>query len=217
MLRKKILERFVGRELDDSAFRSETHYEIGMKLSAKDLHAQALREFTEATRLRPQFAEAQLELGSAYLNLGRLDEAIDAYTKAIKLRPNYVEAYGNLGLAYDRSGNFIKALAMYMKAIRYKPNDADLYRNLGLAYFNIGSYSEAIKAYKRAIQFRPADGQAHYYLGLLHLDLEDKESAMEQQMKLKELQHHDLASLLLDEIQRQTLRMASANEAARRS
>jgi len=106
---------------------------------------------------------------------------------------------------------------MYMKAIRCRPGDVDLHRNLGLAYFNIGSYSEAIKAYQQAIQISPADGQAHYYLGLVHLDLEDEESAMEEQKKLKELGHDDLASLLLDEVQRQTWRVATATNTAQKT
>jgi prepilin-type N-terminal cleavage/methylation domain-containing protein len=212
MLGKKIREKLVGRELDDSAFRAQTHYEIGMKLSEKGRHDQALAEFNKATKLHPEFAEAHVELGSTYLSLGRLDKAIEAYTEALRIRPDCVEAYGNLGLAYDRSGNFVRALAMYMKAIRYRPSDVELRRNLGLAYFNIGSYSEAIKAYQRAIQISPTDGQAHYYLGLVHLDLEDKESAMEEQKKLKELGHDDLAYLLLDEIDRQTWRVARGRD-----
>lgn len=214
MLRKKILEKFVGRELDDSAFRSQNHYELGMKLSGQGRHDQALAEFRQAIKLHSEFPEAHLELGSTYLSLGRLDEAIQAYSEALRIRPDYVEAYNNLGLAYDRSGNFIRALALYTKAIRYRPNDVDLRRNLGLAYFNIGSYSEAIKAYQRAIEISPTDGQAHYYLGLVHLDREDKESAMEEQKKLEELGHDDLATLLLDEVQRQTWRMAPGTDRA---
>lgn len=208
MLRKKILERFGGRELNDSAFRAKTHYEIGMKLANQANYVLALGEFKHAVELHPDFAEAHLELGSTYRSLDRLDEAVEAYSEALRIRPDYVEAYTNLGIAYDCSAQFVKALKMYMKAIRLRPEDIEIRKNLGLAYFNVGSYREAIKAYKQALEINPEDGPAHYYLGLVHLDLNDKESAMEQQRKLKELGLDDVASLLMDEIQRQVWKVA---------
>ena len=39
-------------------------------------------------------------MGNAYKDLGRLDEAIRCYTTAIKLRPTFADAYSNLASAY---------------------------------------------------------------------------------------------------------------------
>jgi len=44
-------------------------------------------------------------------------------------------------------------------------------------------------------------------LGLVHLDLNDQNSASEEQRLLESLGHHDCAALLLDEIQRQAWRL----------
>lgn len=41
-------------------------------------------------------------LGIAYSNHGRLDEAIQAYLTALKLKPDYAKAYYNLGAAYEK-------------------------------------------------------------------------------------------------------------------
>ncbi|HAF13173.1 MAG TPA: hypothetical protein DCK93_16390 [Blastocatellia bacterium] len=208
-LREKILDKFVGR---DSAIEAGRHYERGMDLASEGLHDESVREFKRTLQIDSDFAEAYLGLGSAYHNLGQLQKAVEAYQEATRIRPDWVEAHTQLGLAYDGSGEFLKALRMHTKAIRLKPNDLELRKNLGLAYFNIGSYTEAIKAYKQALQMDPNDGTVHYYLGLVYLDLEDKDSAIEEQRLLKELGHDDIASRLLDEIDRQTWRVSRQRE-----
>jgi hypothetical protein len=39
-------------------------------------------------------------LGNAYKELGRLDDAIKCYTAAISIKPSFADAYSNLGSAY---------------------------------------------------------------------------------------------------------------------
>jgi Flp pilus assembly protein TadD len=106
---------------------------------------------------------------------------------------------------------------MHLSAIRLEPTDIELRKNLGLAYFNVGSYAEAIKAFTQALQINPDDASVHHCLGLVYLDLEDQESAMQQQKLIKELGHFELAVSLLEEIDRQFLRRAGGTAAKRPS
>ncbi len=82
-------------------------------------------------------------------------------------------------------------------------NDPELRNNLGMAYFNIGSYADAVKAYHQALDIDPNNARAHFCLGLVYLDLNDKESALGEQSKLKELNENELAFQILDKTQRQ--------------
>jgi MinD-like ATPase involved in chromosome partitioning or flagellar assembly len=60
----------------------------------------ATKDFQEAIKLNPQYAEAYNGLGKALQKTSRDDEAIDNYSKAIELRPDFTEAYFNRGLTY---------------------------------------------------------------------------------------------------------------------
>ena len=195
------------RSQRDSEARAQTYFEKGMRFVEQSRYADAIIEFKQAIRTDSDFSDAKLELGLTYHKIGRTNDAIKAYLAALESNSELVKAYRNLGIAYDSQGDFVKALKMYCKAIRLKPHDLELRKNLGLAYFNIGSYAEATKAYQQVLRTDPTDSMAHYYLGLVHLDLDDKNSALEEKHLLEELGHHEVAGLLADEIDKQTLRV----------
>lgn len=47
---------------------------------------------------------AHFNLGNAYKELGRFDEAVDAYFHALEIDPGYISTWNNLALTYERSG-----------------------------------------------------------------------------------------------------------------
>jgi tetratricopeptide (TPR) repeat protein/DNA-binding winged helix-turn-helix (wHTH) protein len=66
-------------------------------------------------------------LGSAYLELGHLDEAIAEYERLIKLNPNWARAHYHLGQAYERKDERKRARAAYEKFLQvWKDADADI-------------------------------------------------------------------------------------------
>jgi Flp pilus assembly protein TadD len=50
----------------------------------------------EALRLKPDFAEAHNNLGTALHRMGRIEEAISQYQEALRLKPESEEARANL-------------------------------------------------------------------------------------------------------------------------
>ena len=215
MLGKKFLEKFKNRQSNES-IGDDSHYQSGLELVRQSRHQEAVAEFKKALQTDNDLAaETYFALGSAYENLNRIEDAIEAYSNAVKVDPNFAEAYAKLGLVYDRSAQFLKAVRMHLMAIRLRPSDVELRKNLGLAYFNVGSYPEAIKAYSQAIQINPEDATIHYSLGLVYLDLGDEELALEKQKIIKELGEGQLASQLMDEIDRQFLRGAKHQQTHR--
>lgn len=210
MLRKKIFERFTGRQAIESFADDDSHYQSGQELIRQGRHPEAIAAFKRALQTGTDRAESYLALGLAYEHLGRFEEAIQAFSEAIKVKRDFTEGYTRLGLAYDRSGQFLKAIRMHLSAIRLNPSNVELRKNLGVAYFNVGSYAEAIKALTQALQIDPNDASVRHCLGLVYLDLEDKDSALQQHKLIKELGHVDLAANLMDEIDRQFLRKAGS-------
>ena len=108
---------------------------------------------------------AYLNLGSAHIIKGRLDEAIAAYKKALVINPNFADAHTNLGIAYGRKGRLDEAIHEYKKALAINPNSANAHSNLGTAYGAKGLFDEAIAEFKHSLALNPNNAKAYYNLG----------------------------------------------------
>lgn len=60
----------------------------------------SIADFTEAIELNPDYVEAYLYRGRAYLDRGELESAIADFTKMLVLRPKVAEHYYIRGEAY---------------------------------------------------------------------------------------------------------------------
>ena len=73
--------------------------------------------YQQTIEIDPSFAIGYYNLGMAWKQLGRLNEAIAAYQQALKLNPTHAEAYQNLGVALLKGGNVGASLAAFKEAI----------------------------------------------------------------------------------------------------
>jgi len=110
---------------------------------------EAIRQYQEAIRLKPRYADAHSNLGVAFLRQGRVDEAIRQYQEAIRLKPQYADAHYNLGIVLVKTGQMDEAIRQYREAIRLKPDYADACNNLGIALVTVGLVDEANSANTR--------------------------------------------------------------------
>lgn len=69
--------------------------------------------FGQAAKIQPTFFEAYFLLGDVYVEMGRLDEAVETYRFAIKLRPDGESTHFKLGLAYVARNDWNSALGQY--------------------------------------------------------------------------------------------------------
>lgn len=86
---------------------------------AINIYSQAITEF-------PQFPEALINRGNAYLKQGEYGKAIQDYGEAIKLRPQDAIAYNNRGFAYMRrgkEGDYALAKADFEKDLTLDPDE----------------------------------------------------------------------------------------------
>lgn len=132
--------------------------------SAGDLDA-AIREYREALRLRPQYAELHYNLGNALYDRGDLDEATTQYGEALHLKPDYPEAHYNLAQVFGDKGDVDKAIGHYLEAIHLKPDFPEAHYNLGLQLDAKGALDLAIAEYREAVRLQPHHAEAHHNLG----------------------------------------------------
>ncbi|MGA2777296.1 MAG: tetratricopeptide repeat protein [Steroidobacteraceae bacterium] len=98
---------------------------------------------------------AHMNLGLAFMELGKPDAAIISYEQAIALDSEYAEAYYARGIALEVLRRPDAALASYDRAIAIKANHADAHVNRGNTLRGLRRFEEAIASYDAAIALNP--------------------------------------------------------------
>ena len=136
------------------------HLNLGSALDEKGQSDEAIREFQEALRLKPGYAQAHNNLGVAIVRKGQINEGISQYHEALRLKPDYALAHSNLGIALVRKGQSDEGIGEFQEAIRLKPDYALAHYNLGIALVRKGQSDEAIKEFEKAIRLKPDFAEA---------------------------------------------------------
>jgi Flp pilus assembly protein TadD len=110
---------------------------------------------------------AQCNLGFAFRQSGKVEEAITHYKLALQINPNYAEVHNNLGNALVQQGRAEEAIRHYQQALQINPNYADAHHNLGTALQQKGRAAEAISQYQQALQIEPANKEVQNNLAWL--------------------------------------------------
>lgn len=109
---------------------------------------------------------AHSNLGIAYADQGRFEEAITQYRLAIQARDESGKVHHNLGLVLSQVGRADEAIAEYREALRLDPTYSPAQNNLGIALAAKGQYGEAAAAYREAIRLDPGNVNARNNLGI---------------------------------------------------
>jgi tetratricopeptide (TPR) repeat protein len=128
-------------------------------------YAEAISGYSEAIKLKPNYAVAYYNRGMTYGNLGHDAEAVSDYTKAIGLNPKFVEAYRARATSYVILGQNSRAIADCTTALGLNPEDATAYSIRGAAYVNSGQNEQAISDSTEAIRLNPNDAEAYFNRG----------------------------------------------------
>ncbi len=144
---------------------AETYFLWGNVKYVLNDYAGAIKDYTAAIRLKPDFVMAHINRGITKVQLGQFAAAISDFNAAIRLKPNYAEAYNNRGTTKVQLGQFAAAISDFNAAIRLKPDYADAYNNRGITNAQLGEDAAAIVDYDTAIQLQPDLADAYYNRG----------------------------------------------------
>ncbi|HKS10663.1 MAG TPA: tetratricopeptide repeat protein [Pyrinomonadaceae bacterium] len=162
----------------------------GMAITDKDalyldaITAMATRDFREAVKaysaiaeMSPNESQVYVDLGYAYENDGKPDQALQSYTKAISLNDGqYATPYLRAGVVYYRKQENDNALKMYDKAeqlYRAASNNEgvnEVMRRRGVLFRRVGRYDEAQAQFQQCLEAARALGlEAQQIYGLIDL------------------------------------------------
>ncbi len=146
---------------------SVAHEWLGRALARKGDLEPAISSFHRASRLEPDNATFQNDLGYyVYFEHGQYDKAAEEFRNAIEINPNYALAHANLGQTLAKLGTIEEAAAAYRRAIRLQPNNVFFQNNLGYnVYLEHQQYDRAAEEFRNAIEIDPNYALAHANLG----------------------------------------------------
>ncbi|HEV2971147.1 MAG TPA: tetratricopeptide repeat protein [Pirellulales bacterium] len=129
----------------------------------------SLEYFQEALRLNDQKGLLHFELGTAYTELQRSEEAFECYYKAVQLDPTLQPAYVNLSALMEQHERYEEAIEWAEKAIALKPDCGLSHYNLANAQRELGRLSDAIASYEKSRGLKPDHAKTHWNMGICHL------------------------------------------------
>lgn len=101
--------------------RAQQANDRGLQLYREKRYDEAVAQFTEALKLRPDFAQAANNLGFVYYRQQRYAEAARWLENTLKIDPSRAVAHLNLGDAYVHAGDKAKAKQAYTTYLALQP------------------------------------------------------------------------------------------------
>jgi tetratricopeptide (TPR) repeat protein len=146
--------------------------EAGAALAAEGSWQQAIAEYDEAIRLKPDLAEAYNNRGAARRALGELEAALADFTEAARLKPDLAAARINVASIRLDLGQTEEAVQDLDRAFSLKltePEVASTYLLYGRAHSALGDREAAIDVLSEAIDLDSENADAFYLRGQAYL------------------------------------------------
>jgi Tfp pilus assembly protein PilF len=155
-------------------WEAEHWHSLGLAYFGRSMHDESEAAFKEALDLKPEYAQAQTNLGALYLKTERWDEAVEVLELA-RDNPEYREplrTLHNLGWAYYNQGSFDNARDLYGQILRQYPDFCPAHHNLGLVEEAEGKLNKALDRFRFGVDCDPGDLKGLFRLGVLEMRLD---------------------------------------------
>lgn len=150
-----------GGRTDPPEVQARLEYQKGRALQEQGSVKKAGDAYARAIYLDPNFAEAYVGRGYAYLAHENLENALADLDKAIELDSGLHEAYNYRALVSLGMGDAEQAMLDFSEAIEIAPDFADAYVNRARLHLSRRDVASAIEDMSAAIREEPEELQ-HY-------------------------------------------------------
>jgi Tfp pilus assembly protein PilF len=122
--------------------------------------------WTHTLAIDPDNYLAHNNLGTVFLQDGKVDEALGHYQASARAAPWYALAHYNEGCALAEKGRTWEAAGEYREALRYDPHYSDAHNNLGALLLMGGDADGALREFTAALDRAPNPPLVHNNVGL---------------------------------------------------
>ena len=184
--------------MTEKELKAVSHYKKGYQYYLSGDLEKSIKEYKNAIKLVPNFAECLINLGAAYQSSKSFQKAIKVYLKATKLLPSNTTAMFNLGICYQSAADYKNAITYLNKTHILAPKDIETILQLGDSYYMHKNYKLAAETFEKALLLKPKDLDIIFKLANAYIDLEDYKKGMriyKNALKIKPKHAETLANL----------------------
>lgn len=191
------------KAVESQTDRKISLFDLGNYYEEIGQHALAIQNYDLSITCDPNFADAYINRGVAWYNLGKMDHAKRDFKNGLDIDRRSSRAMANLGIVSLEERKYEKAIDLFDRSLEEDPENIHALCGKGLALFNLDRYDDSIICFDAALSINPDFYIANYHKGhiLKKLDLLDEaEEAIYEALESRE--NYALAWFELGEIYR---------------
>lgn len=160
-------EKIYRQVLRSYPTNSDALHLLGLIAHQRGDNETAVVLITKASEISPLISFIHNNLGMAWHDLGKIDQAISCYRRAIHLEASYIEPWLNLGTAYQDQENLSEAISCFRHVLKHVPDSAKAHNNLGRSLCDQGELEQGLEHLRKAIEIDPANASAFGNIGII--------------------------------------------------
>jgi tetratricopeptide (TPR) repeat protein len=161
-----------------------------------EFYKQALAYYEEAIKVKPEFPEAEFQMGNVLASLGRLGDAEAAFRRAIKQRKDWSLPYSALGILLARTNRDTEAEIALRQALKLDSHDSLALRVLASIRLRKGDAKEALKLAQTSTNDSDAPASTWLLQAMAERALGDKAAATTSLHHVLEIEPENIAALI---------------------
>jgi tetratricopeptide (TPR) repeat protein len=188
----------LSQTVKENPTNEQARVELAAALADSNRRDEAITQFEEALRLKPNDPDAHSGLGIVLLETGDVAGATQHLDRALQLYRHTPDAAYTMYVRariYSRQNDTKKAAALLTSAVTLRPDLAEAWSDLGLARKALLDDKGALQAFRRAAELNPSDAVAQYRLGDEYLHQNQPRLAAECLEKAYRLNPQDQSTL----------------------
>ena len=139
---------------------------------------EGIAHLEKAISLYPNFLEAHLMLGTAYMDAGQLEKAESTLSKALSINTKAAEAYFALGEVYRQQKKYREGEKMLREGLKLHERSWQGHFTLGRLYWDMTEWVKAGREIAKTLQLKPDLAEAHLLGGNILLRARKNEDAL---------------------------------------
>jgi tetratricopeptide (TPR) repeat protein/peroxiredoxin len=141
---------------------------LGLLATREGRTAEAIPYFQEALKLNPDHLIALENLGNAYRQQKKWDDARILLERAVAVGPGDPEANYSLGMVFAQLDDSERAYEYLQRALKFRPDYPEALNNLGVLYLRTGRRDQAVASFEECIRVAPDFDQSYLNLARVY-------------------------------------------------